>query len=988
MGDYSIAFITCVNDEELYEECVRYIDKLNVPEGFNIRKIAIRDAKSMTSAYNEVIQESNSKYKVYLHQDTFIINKNFVLDCLNVFGQDEKIGMLGVIGAERLPTKAIWWESKHLKGKTYESSSGKMELLDFDTNKNDKEYTEVQAIDGFIMITQYDVKWREDIFDGWHFYDISQCMEFKNAGYKVVIPNQENHWCVHDCGLINLENGYEQYRNKFLDIYTKDIFPMVSILIPSCDSKEKLYNSLDRILNQTYRNIEIIVMCEESDKKELKEILNNNITFYLNKEELTANENIDKILFDAKGEYFYIVNTNNLMKKNKIEKMMSNMIDSELAVVLNGLDFDDNIGLNNSNVAINGQKACNYIINNFDKLLANNVSAIINKKFYINQYGCFKEQRFKYIENIATLTNCLMYGDLLCIKEKLDEEWEDYNSNNLDWQSNLFSIQEMIILSKYLRNEMIFKDTNEFDNFIGNIKKYYKRIVDNINCLNYDDKKNLIDCIDNLTKDLINKYDFNFKYIGDNVKILKDSNFIVPEGMIIEENVSIFENATFMLPYGCGRIVIKKGCDLGRRIFVSATNSITIENDVIIASNVHITDHNHEYKKIGIPIMKQGVTSFTNEVVIGEGSWIANGCVIVGNIKIGRGCVIGANSVVLNDIPDYCVAVGSPAKVVKYFDRIKGEWVKVKNDGEYQEYKNSLENVKPLLTIGIPTYNRSKYLKKCLDSIFDQVGNNSLVEVLVSDNCSTDNTEELVRKYMNKYTNLTYNRNESNIGPEKNIMKLLEISLGEYVNIHGDDDYFNNGIIYQIINMIYDNRECAVMYALPKSSELNIKQGNGVNEYIKDVSYICTFISGLILRKDSCQKLNNISKYDGSFINQVYVQLELLKDNEKYCVLSGNIFSKDSGGHSPSGYNFGEVFIRNYFEILNEYKDYGLTKEVLKDEKYMVLNCMILPWVYKITNENISLGLNDFIEIFSEYYSEEYYLDEALNKIKEILKLK
>ena len=56
------------------------------------------------------------------------------------------------------------------------------------SDKQNKPYTEVEAVDGLFIATQYDVKWREDIFDGWDFYDISQSEEFHRAGYKVVVP--------------------------------------------------------------------------------------------------------------------------------------------------------------------------------------------------------------------------------------------------------------------------------------------------------------------------------------------------------------------------------------------------------------------------------------------------------------------------------------------------------------------------------------------------------------------------------------------------------------------------------------------------------------------------------------------------------------------------------------------------------------------------------------------------------------------------------
>ncbi|NRU88044.1 hypothetical protein DFH41_002631 [Clostridium beijerinckii] len=72
MKENKIAFITCVNDETLYEKSLSYINKLQIPMGIEIEIIAIRNAKSMTSAYNEAIQKSDSKYKVYLHQDVYI----------------------------------------------------------------------------------------------------------------------------------------------------------------------------------------------------------------------------------------------------------------------------------------------------------------------------------------------------------------------------------------------------------------------------------------------------------------------------------------------------------------------------------------------------------------------------------------------------------------------------------------------------------------------------------------------------------------------------------------------------------------------------------------------------------------------------------------------------------------------------------------------------------------------------------------------------
>jgi hypothetical protein len=94
---------------------------------------------------------------------------------------------------------------------------GVMGLVAFKEVEGD--YQEVQCIDGLIMITQYDLPWREDLFNGWHFYDSSQSMEFIKSGYKVVIPRQSHPWCIHECGVTSLSNGYHDYRQAFINNY-------------------------------------------------------------------------------------------------------------------------------------------------------------------------------------------------------------------------------------------------------------------------------------------------------------------------------------------------------------------------------------------------------------------------------------------------------------------------------------------------------------------------------------------------------------------------------------------------------------------------------------------------------------------------------------------------------------------------------------------------------------------------------------------------
>lgn len=217
MDEKTVCFIVCVNEPRYYEECKKYIRQLLVPEGYQVEVIAVYDAKSMTAGYNKAMRASNAKYKVYLHQDVFIICPDFIKIMLQKF-QTTKAGMLGVIGCIKLPNSGIMWETERV-GNVDTILFGKRNHLCNQEKGIDKT---VEAIDGLLMITQYDVPWREDLFDNWDFYDISQCKEFQRAGYKVIVPYMERPWCIHDDGILSLEN-YNADRQIFLKEYKTDM---------------------------------------------------------------------------------------------------------------------------------------------------------------------------------------------------------------------------------------------------------------------------------------------------------------------------------------------------------------------------------------------------------------------------------------------------------------------------------------------------------------------------------------------------------------------------------------------------------------------------------------------------------------------------------------------------------------------------------------------------------------------------------------------
>lgn len=127
--------------------------------------------------------------------------------------------------------------------------------------------------------------------------------------------------------------------------------------------------------------------------------------------------------------------------------------------------------------------------------------------------------------------------------------------------------------------------------------------------------------------------------------------------------------------YKKGLLILEDGCRIGNFNHIYATHSVVLHKNVLTADKVYISDNTHRYEDIYEAIYKQPIEQ-KGAVEIGEGSWLGESVCVIG-AKIGVHCIIGANSVVTKDIPDYCVAVGVPAKIIKRFDFKCKKWVKV-----------------------------------------------------------------------------------------------------------------------------------------------------------------------------------------------------------------------------------------------------------------------------------------------------------------------
>jgi acetyltransferase-like isoleucine patch superfamily enzyme len=113
-------------------------------------------------------------------------------------------------------------------------------------------------------------------------------------------------------------------------------------------------------------------------------------------------------------------------------------------------------------------------------------------------------------------------------------------------------------------------------------------------------------------------------------------------------------------------LVLGDGVNIAGSCVISAVADVRLGRKVLLARNVYISDHIHAYDDTETAVLDQGVAR-VEPVEIGDGAWLGQNVVICPGVRVGRGAVVGANAVVLDDIPDFCLAVGAPARVVREF---------------------------------------------------------------------------------------------------------------------------------------------------------------------------------------------------------------------------------------------------------------------------------------------------------------------------------
>jgi abequosyltransferase len=235
---------------------------------------------------------------------------------------------------------------------------------------------------------------------------------------------------------------------------------------------------------------------------------------------------------------------------------------------------------------------------------------------------------------------------------------------------------------------------------------------------------------------------------------------------------------------------------------------------------------------------------------------------------------------------------------------------------------------RPLLTIAIPTHNRSALLGKLLNVLAPQLAGHPEVELLISDNASPDDTPQAVRQFIDSGLPIRYHRHPENIGSDANFIACFRMAQGKYFWLFGDDDIIVPGALDEVLSHIA-NQDYDLIYATSygfREDWLAERQQDPFNrrfhaitsasQYAKVVNVMVTFISGMIINK---QRLEDIPHEDpeaflGTNLIQLSWTLPLLRQHRRSLVLWNRPVAALQG--NAGGYAIGSVFGEKLTNVL------------------------------------------------------------------------
>ncbi len=259
---------------------------------------------------------------------------------------------------------------------------------------------------------------------------------------------------------------------------------------------------------------------------------------------------------------------------------------------------------------------------------------------------------------------------------------------------------------------------------------------------------------------------------------------------------------------------------------------------------------------------------------------------------------------------------------------------------------------RPLLTIAIPTFNRSGCLEQLLDALMPQLEGETRVELIISDNASPDDTPSVVASFRERGLELIHSRNETNIGSDANFIRCYEMARGEYVWIFGDDDVIAPGGLKEVLCLL-EARTYRLLYiraagfqgsysvAKRPTFSRKIKVFHNPQDFALRVGTGFTFISGIIFQKAALDhnEHSDFSRLIGTNLAQLGWTFSLLRGSANCAYVYDNLVA--SCVENSGGYGASQVFGTNLHAVVRDFL--GLESPVGRAILNLTIQCWF-PW--------------------------------------------
>lgn len=234
--------------------------------------------------------------------------------------------------------------------------------------------------------------------------------------------------------------------------------------------------------------------------------------------------------------------------------------------------------------------------------------------------------------------------------------------------------------------------------------------------------------------------------------------------------------------------------------------------------------------------------------------------------------------------------------------------------------------MKKLLSICIPTYNRAILLDLCLSKLKIEIkGFENCIDIYVSDNCSIDNTVDVVESYINSGLEINFNVHESNLGTELNFLSLFQKANSKYFWLLSDDDFLLPNSLRNIIAVL-NSKEFGVVYVNQKWYESEVPNINQLPlttieyynpiKFVEKINYWVTFISGNIINKSILDGKIDPYIYNGTMLNYLNWHFSAIFDDLPNIFICNAYLACKSG--NTGGYRLYEVFGKNFNVIMDD----------------------------------------------------------------------